>query len=80
MVKKRIIGIAVLAMIIGLMIWLYMLYGKKLVAFVSDFDRFQAWIKEIGIWGRVAIVGMVTFQIIVAVIPAGPFEIAAGYA
>lgn len=80
MAKKRIIGILILLLVIAGMVAIYMAYGRKMVAFVSDYERFSAWVKDIGIWGRFVIIGMVTFQLIVAVIPAGPFELAAGYA
>lgn len=33
-----------------------------------------------GIWGRIAFVGMMFFQVVVAIIPGEPLEIAAGYA
>ena len=56
------------------------LYGPELLAFVADAPRFRAWVEERGLWGRAAFVGMMAVQIIAAMIPGEPLEIAAGYA
>lgn len=54
--------------------------GKPLLQFVSQPEQFQRWVDGRGIWGRLAFLGMVILQIVVAVIPGEPLEIAAGYA
>ena len=59
---------------------LFFLVGKPLLRFAGDTARFRAWGDANGVWSRVAFVGMMTVQIIVAFIPGEPFEIAAGYA
>ena len=47
---------------------------------MSEPERFREWIDKNGAWSRIAFIGMVLFQVVVAVIPGEPFEIAAGYA
>ena len=70
-------GIALFFLLSGLVFWFA---GKPLVQFVSEPERFRAWVDERGLGGRAAFVGMVILHIIVAVIPGEPLEIAAGYA
>ena len=56
------------------------LVGRPMIEFVREPDRFRAWVDSSGLWGRVAFVGMVIFQLIIAVIPGEPLEMGAGYA
>lgn len=77
--KKIIAGSGVVLFILlsGLVFWFA---GKPLLQFVSEPERFRAWVDTHGLWGRLAFLGMVVLQVIVAVIPGEPLEIAAGYA
>ncbi len=54
--------------------------GRPLVHFVSEPEKFQLWVEEKGILGVLAFMGMNILQVLLAVIPGGPFEIGAGYA
>lgn len=54
--------------------------GIPMVRFASQPEKFRDWIDSHGVWGDLAFVGMVITQILIAVIPGEPFEIAAGYA
>lgn len=54
--------------------------GVPLVRFASEPERFRTWVEDRGIWGPIAYMAMVIVQIIIAIIPGEPFEIAAGYA
>ena len=54
--------------------------GVPMVRMARDPDLFQAWVDKSGIWGRLLFVGMVFLQVIVALIPGEPLELAAGYA
>ena len=78
--QQKIIGIAaiVVAVIVtGLIIWRV---GIPLVNLAKQPQQFRVWVDEHGIWSRFAYVGMVVLQILIAVLPGEPFEIAAGYA
>ena len=77
--KKRLLtGIIVLTVLVmGLITWFV---GKPLIRFIENPDGFRAWVDGHGIWGRVLYVGMVIFQVLVALIPGEPLEIAGGYA
>ena len=54
--------------------------GVPMVRMARDPAQFQAWVDRSGIWGRLLFVGMVFLQVIVALIPGEPLELAAGYA
>ena len=77
--RKR-LAIASVVCFILLSAVIFVLVGKPLVQFVSEPGRFREWVDSKGIWGRLAYMGMVILQVIVALIPGEPFEIAAGYA
>lgn len=56
------------------------LVGKPMVEFVREPERFRAWVDSSGFVSRVVFVGMVVFQLIIALIPGEPLEMGAGYA
>lgn len=77
--KRWIVGLG-----LGLFLVLFVLVawyaGRPLVAFASEPERFQQWVDSQGLLAPVLFVGMVILQVVVAVIPGEPLEIAAGYA
>ena len=77
--KKRLLTVIIVLSLIfmGLVTWFV---GKPLVQFAKDPNGFRAWVNTHGIWGRVLYVGMIIFQVLVALIPGEPLEIAGGYA
>lgn len=54
--------------------------GKPLIEFASEPEKFQNWIDSFGFLGRLVFIGIVVLQVVIALIPGEPFEIAAGYA
>ena len=56
------------------------LIGPPLLRLFDEPEKFRAWVDGKGVGGQLAFVGMVVVQIIVAMIPGEPLEIAAGYA
>lgn len=54
--------------------------GKPLIQFVQEPERFRTWVDQQGILAPISFLGMLILQIVVAVIPGEPLEIAAGYA
>lgn len=54
--------------------------GRPMVQFVSDPEAFRDWIEAKGIWGVLCFIIMNIFQVFLAVLPGGPFEVGAGYA
>ncbi len=43
-------------------------------------EAFRAWILSMGVWGKLGYVGICFLQVLVAIIPGGPIEVAGGYA
>jgi len=78
--QKRAIYILSIILFSALMLVLSAVVGKPLVQYASDPDKFVAWIDSYGVYSQAIFVMVVTLQVIIAVIPGGPFEVAAGYA
>ena len=77
--KKWIAGTGVFLFLVlsALVCWFA---GRPLIRFVREPERFQAWVDAQGVRAPLLFVGMVVLQIVVAIIPGEPLEIAAGYA
>ena len=73
-------AIAVLSAFIVISVVIFATVGSRLVRFVSDSEAFRAWIDERGFVGKLAYIGIVFLQIVVAIIPGEPIELVAGYA
>ena len=54
--------------------------GIPMVRLASDPQAFRLWVDKFGIWSKVVFIAMVTFQVLIALIPGEPLEFAAGYA
>lgn len=70
-------GIALFLVLSALVFWFA---GRPLVRFAREPELFRTWVDQQGVWAPALFVGMVILQVIVAVIPGEPLEIAAGYA
>lgn len=54
--------------------------GIPMVRLARTPEAFRLWVDSFGVWSRVLFIGMVFLQVIVALIPGEPLELAAGYA
>ena len=70
-------GLVLFLLLSGLVCWFA---GRPLIRFMNQPELFRQWVDQQGFWAPVAFVGMVVLQVVVAVIPGEPLEIAAGYA
>lgn len=68
--------LAVLCCLIPLALWLL----GPLMQIAEDPHAFRMWVQEQGVLGGLACVGLMMLQVVVAVLPGEPLEIAAGYA
>lgn len=78
--QQKALGIAVIVAAIAVMLLILALVGVPLLRFASQPERFRAWVDSHGFAGRLAYIGMVFLQVMVAILPGEPFEIAGGYA
>lgn len=70
-------GLALFFLLSALMCWFA---GRPLIHFAQEPERFRQWVDQQGPLAPLLFTGMVILQVIVAVIPGEPLEIAAGYA
>ena len=70
-------GLALFLVLSGLICWFA---GRPLIRFMNQPELFRQWVDRQGFWAPAAFVGMVILQVVVAIIPGEPLEIAAGYA
>ncbi|HIU31524.1 MAG TPA: TVP38/TMEM64 family protein [Candidatus Caccousia avistercoris] len=78
--RRKIVSIASLLVLILFFAVVAVAVGKPLLDMIADPEKFRQWVDSHSIWGRLAFVGMMMLQVIVAVIPGEPMEIGAGYA
>ena len=77
--QQRMIMITFVALFILVMFIVSYYVGRPLIEYASEPQKFKEWIDSYGIIGRIIYILIVTLQVIVAVIPGEPFEIAGGY-
>lgn len=78
--KQRLKSLLAIAAVLIVMAVICIVAWEPIVQVANDPESFRAWIESHGAWGKICFVGLVVLQIIVAVIPGEPLEIAAGYA
>lgn len=78
--KRRIMGIVVIVLILLLMALLTVAVGRPLIKHLDDPEAFRDWIGGQGFKGKLAFIGIVAVQVVLAFIPGEPLEAFAGYA
>ncbi len=78
--RRILISGAAILLFIALIALLTIVVGRPLIRFLGEPAAFRDWVDAHGVWGRLAFLGMIMVQLVIAVIPGEPFEIAAGYA
>lgn len=78
--QQKTIAIAAFVVFALMMALLGWFIGVPVYRFASEPDDFRDWVDTAGVWGRLAYMGMVIVQILVALIPGEALEIAGGYA
>ncbi len=71
-----------LILVVSILIILAVCYfiGKPLLEFVSEPEAFRVWVQSKGLLGILIFMILNILQVILAIIPGGPFEVGAGYA
>lgn len=78
--RKRRIAAGLLAAAVVACVVICKFVGAPLLKFLSDSEALRSWVDSRGWTARLAFVGMVILQVILAFIPGEPFEVAAGFA
>lgn len=78
--QKKIISIAVIIALIVFSAAVAWFVGKPMIKLVFSKGAFSEWVDSHGIWSRFIFIGMVIFQVVIALVPGEPLEIGAGYA
>ncbi|MDO4741131.1 MAG: GNAT family N-acetyltransferase [Eubacteriales bacterium] len=78
--RRQLLTIGILAAILIAMVVLFATVGNELILFVSDPALFRAWVQGMGFVGKLAYIGIMIVQVVVAIIPGEPIELVAGYA
>ena len=77
--QKKIIYVISILIFILLFLFITIVIGKPLVNYAKEPERFKEWINSYGIFSRFVFILIVALQVVVAIIPGEPFELAAGY-
>ena len=78
--RKKIFLLIGVILILGILIYALYHFGKPYLSFLSDYKQVRDWAKASGFKGKILFTLIIALQVVVAVIPGGPMEIAAGYA
>lgn len=78
--RKKLIGIISLLTVVIFSIVIFIFLGKPLIELVSKPQVFRNWVEDFGFLGQIIFILMIVLQVVIAIIPGEPFEIAAGYA
>lgn len=68
------------AVLAGITVILYAVFGRRLFVIIEDPQVFKQWIDSFGAWGEAAFVAIRTAQTVFKFIPAEPLEVGSGYA
>lgn len=76
--KKRLCVVCVFLFLV-FCLFVSVCIGPRMVSLAGQPERFRLWVDSFGIRGRLIFLAMVVLQVIVALIPGEPLELAAGY-
>lgn len=68
----------ILIISIVVMLGLSLAIWTPMINFIENPDSLSVWIHDAGIWGPIVFMLLNTLQVLLAIIPGGPFEVAAG--
>lgn len=78
-IRRRVVSLISLMVLLGLFAVVAVYVGKPLLEMAGDPAAFREWVEARGFMGRLALTGIMTLQVVVAMIPGEVIEIAAGY-
>ena len=78
--QQKIIAAIAGLIAVAIMVYIGIYIGKPLMQFITEPERFRMWVEHHGILGRMIYMLIVFLQVVIAIIPGEPLEIAGGYA
>lgn len=78
--RQRAVKIGIVVLGVLAMTALGLVVGRPLIGMLESPAAFQEWIAQKGAMGRLAFVGLMALQVVIAWLPGEPLEIGAGYA
>lgn len=78
--RKKLLSAIGIALFLAALAIVTILLWEPLVGFISEPQNLRDWVDRNALWSRVGFAVLTAIQVIVAIIPGEPFEIAAGYA
>ena len=79
-IQQKIIAVVVVLITIAVIAYICIYIGVPMMQFVTEPERFRMWVEQHGILGRMVYMLIVFLQVVIALIPGEPVEIAGGYA
>ena len=77
---QNILGVVSITVFVLFSLCALVFIGIPIVKTASNPEEFRRWIDSMGVWGKLGYVGICFLQVLVAIIPGGPIELAGGYA
>lgn len=77
---QKILGVVSITVFVLFSLCALVFIGIPIVKTARNPEEFRRWIDSMGVWGKLGYVGICFLQVLVAIIPGGPIEVAGGYA
>ena len=77
LIRRRVVSIVSFLILIGFFAVVAVYVGKPMINLAKDPETFRLWVDSHGFGGKLAMVGMMVLQVVVAVIPGEALEIGA---
>ena len=78
--QKKIITLILLLLVLAFAGAVALVIGKPMIELVKNEAKFRDFVSQYGVFSDIVFILMIVFQIVIAIVPGEPFEIAAGYA
>ena len=78
--QKKILSVCAIILLLAFAAAVTWFIGRPMVRLVSEPEQFREWVKSNGLWSWLIFIGMMIFQVLIALVPGEPLEIGAGYA
>lgn len=78
--QKKILSVCAIILLLAFAAAVTWFIGRPMVSLVSEPEQFREWVKSNGLWSWLIFIGMMIFQVLIALVPGEPLEIGAGYA